>query len=211
MLLIMRRLLFFILLLSLCTLSSSQDRWRCDLGMCFSSKYHPKGEMLLVKEKQSTESLKDIELHSFNVVVSPTYSLRMSYKLYERVYAVSSFGVNTLDIDYCNMFSNEKTGHEDTYAYDILLGGRYVYATKAGFYVQALIGIARQGNADYWERIEKIRKSRGHKTDLGFGYQIGVGLTFDISSRLYGNFDWGIGTEHSNPVMGGRVAIGVKL
>lgn len=208
---IVKRLMLFTLMLSLCVLSLSQNRWHCDLGMCFSSMYQPEGEILLVEEPPSAESIKDIELHSFNVSISPTYSMRVSYKLHERVFAVSSFGLNTLDVDYCNMFSNEKTGHEDTYAYDILLGGRYVYATKAGFYVQALIGIARQGNAEYWERIEKIRKSRGHKTDLGFGYQIGVGLTFDISSRLYGNFDWGIGTEHSNPVMGGRVAIGVKL
>lgn len=208
---IVKRLLLFTFLLSLCLPSLSQDRWRCDLGMCFSSKYHPKGEMLLVEEPPSAEIIKNIELHSFNVSISPTYSMRVSYKLHERWFAVSSFGFNTLDIDYCNMFSNEITGHEDTYAYDILLGGRYVYATKAGFYVQALIGIARQGNAEYWERIEKIREIRGHKTNLGLGYQIGVGLTIDLTSRLYGNFDWGIGTEHSNPVMGGRVAIGVKL
>lgn len=207
----MKRLLIFISLLPICVLSSSQNRWCCDFGLCFSSKYHPEGEMLLVKEKQETESIKDIELHSFNMSVSPTYSMRISYKLRDRWYAVSSFGFNTLDIDYCNMFNNEVTSHEDTYAYDILLGGRYVYATKAGFYVQALVGVARQGNADYWNRLERIRENRGHKSALGFGYQVGVGLKIDFSSKLYGNFDWGIGTEHSNPVMGGRVAIGVTL
>lgn len=206
-----KRLLIFVFLLSVSALVSSQDRWQCDFGLGFSSKYHPEGETRLVGVERRDVSIKDIELHSFNMSVSPTYSLRVSYKMYERWYAVSSFGFNTLKIDYCNMFSNEITGHENTYAYDILLGGRYVYATKAGFYVQALIGVARQGNADYWGHIETIRSNRGYRTDLGLGYQIGVGLTVDLFSRLYGNFDWGIGTEHSNPIMGGRAAIGVRL
>lgn len=207
----MKRLLLFIIVFFACIPSPSQDRWLYDFGLGFSSKYHPQGEFNLKYYEHHGLSMKDVELYSFNISISPTYSMRVSYKVLDRCYIVSSLGFNTMDIDYCDPFSNEITGHEDTYAYDILLGGRYVYATKAGFYVQALIGIARQGSADYWDRLQEIRKQNGHTTDLGLGYQIGVGLKIDFNTRLYGNFDWGIGTEHSNPVLGGRVAIGVKL
>ncbi len=187
---------------------------KLDMGLGLTSIYNPMGMLQIVADRfhSHNESVEKMELYSFNLSISPTYSLRIAYPINERVSFVSSFGVNTLSVEYYNPYSNQIISNENTYAYDILIGERYTFATKAGFYIQTLVGVARHGEAQYWNRYALIRDDgRILGLPIWLGYQVGIGLSFDIGSHFYGIFDWGIGTEHYNALLGGRLGIGIKL
>ncbi len=194
------------------TVSSSNIKF--DVGVGGPSIYYPLGWVVQIADRRlaTHNSIKEMDLYSFELKTSPTYSFRVAYPFNQRLYVVSSIGFSTLFIDYYNPYSHQKKSHENTYTYDVIIGGRYVFSRKVDYYIQVLLGVAQQGEAEYWERYAQIKKGgRILNLPTWLGYQIGFGFTFDLGRTFYGICDWGVGTENYVFPMGGRLGVGIKL
>lgn len=196
-----------------------ERRWSVDFGLGDPSIYFQYDFYwgLPLVERYSSESflpsIKELDKSCYDLFVTPTLAVHTTYKIKDRWYAVSSIGYNHLWIDYFNPFTDEIVRKENTYAYDVLLGGRFIISYGLQFYVQALFGLAQQGKSDYWIRNAERRKLSDDIPSwipYWLGFQIDLGFSRDIGDRWFLSGEFGFGTEHCSE-LGCRLGIGIKL
>lgn len=213
--------LFVVCAMSVAPMSAQEKerRWSVDFGLGDPSIYFQYDFYwgLPLVERYSSESLvpsiKELDKSCYDLYVTPTFGAHVTYRIRNRWYAVSSIGYNHLWINYFNPFTDEITRRENTYAYDVLLGGRYLISYGVQFYVQALFGLAQQGRSDYWDRnAERRISSDDIPTWIPYwlGFQFDLGFNKDLGERWFLSGEFGFGTEHCSE-LGCRIGAGIKL
>lgn len=195
----------------------AESRWTVDFGISGPSIYSQYEDYWGIIDNYYSRSfpasIKEVGDNCFDLFVTPTFAVHASYSIKERWSVVSSIGYNHFLIKYFNPFTDEIRNKESTYAYDILLGPRFMISRGAGFYVQALFGFAGQGNSRYWDHNAEMKKASDVIPDWipsWLGYQIDLGIVKNLGDRCFISGEFGLGTEHWSEI-GGRLGIGLKL